>query len=125
MCVQKGEYTLFIYKYFANLIRKIYLCTSRMTNCSSMCKIKIAAKVKEMLQNIFNRKHIEKDMPTETDLIHKVLVDTPRPIDDKEFIIDETEDEFDPGLRRLIELSESEASEYLKAIRENEDEKYE
>ena len=78
-----------------------------------------------MLQNIFNRKHIEKDMPTETDLIHKVLVDTPRPIDDKEFIIDETEDEFDPGLRRLIELSESEASEYLKAIRENEDEKYE
>ena len=90
-----------------------------------MCKIKIAAKVKEMLQNIFNRKHIEKGMPTETDLIHKVFVDAPLPIDDKEFIIDETEDEFDPGLRRLIELSESETSEYLKAIRENEDEKYE
>lgn len=123
--MQESKYTLFTYKYFANLIRKIYLCTSRITNCSSMCKIKTVVKVKEMLLNIFNRKHIEKDMLAETDFIHKVIVDTPQPVDDKEFIIDETEDEFDPGIRRLIELSESETSEYLKAIRENEDEKHE
>ena len=125
MCVQEDKYILFIYKYFANLIRKIYLCTSRITNCSSMCKIKTVVKVKEMLLNVFNRKHIEKDMPAEADFIHKVIVDIPQPVNDKEFIIDETEDEFDPGLRRLIELSESETSEYLKAIRENEDKKYE
>ena len=81
--------------------------------------------VKEMLLNIFNRKHMEKDMQKGSDLIRKVIVDNPLPVDDKEFIIDETEDEFDPGIRRLIELSESETSEYLKAIRENEDEKYE
>lgn len=90
-----------------------------------MCKIKTVVKVKEMLLNVFNRKHIEKDMPAEADFIHKVIVDIPQPVNDKEFIIDETEDEFDPGLRRLIELSESETSEYLKAIRENEDKKYE
>lgn len=68
---------------------------------------------------------MENDMQTETDLIQKVIVDNSQPADDKEFIIDETEDEFDPGIRRLIELSESETSEYLKAIREKEDEKYE
>lgn len=90
-----------------------------------MYKVKPVAKLKEMLLEIFTRKHIEQDMQTETDLIQKVIVDNSQPADDKEFIIDETEDEFDPGLRRLIELSESEASEYLKAIRENEDEKYE
>ena len=89
-----------------------------------MCKVKTVVKIKEAMLNVFNRRHVAKDMQTENVLIHKVVVDTPRPIDDKEFIIDETEDEFDPGLRRLIELSESEASEYLKAIRENEDEKY-
>lgn len=68
---------------------------------------------------------MEKNMQKGSDLIQKVIVDNPLPVDDKEFIIDETEDEFDPGIRRLIELSESETSEYLKAIRENEDEKYE
>lgn len=90
-----------------------------------MCKVKSMAKLKEMLLNIFTRKHMENDMQTETDLIQKVIVDNSQPADDKEFIIDETEDEFDPGIRRLIELSESETSEYLKAIREKEDEKYE
>lgn len=90
-----------------------------------MCKVKSVAKLKEMLLNIFTRKHMENDMQTETDLIQKVIVDNSQPADDKEFIIDETEDEFDPGIRRLIELSESETSEYLKAIREKEDEKYE
>lgn len=90
-----------------------------------MYKVKPVAKLKEMLLEIFTRKHIEQDMQTETDLIQKVIVDNSQPADDKEFIIDETEDEFDPGLRRLIELSESETSEYLKAIREKEDEKYE
>lgn len=90
-----------------------------------MCKIKTVVKVKEMLLNVFKRKHIEKDMPAEAYFIHKVIVDIPQPVNDKEFIIDETEDEFDPGIRRLIELSERETSEYLKAIRENEDEKHE
>ena len=90
-----------------------------------MCKVKTVAIVKKMLLNIFNRKHMEKNMQKGSDLIQKVIVDNPLPVDDKEFIIDETEDEFDPGIRRLIELSESETSEYLKAIRENEDEKYE
>lgn len=90
-----------------------------------MYKVKPVAKLKEMLLEIFTRKHIEQDMQTETDLIQKVIVDNSQPADDKEFIIDETEDEFDPGIRRLIELSESETSEYLKAIREKEDEKYE
>lgn len=58
-------------------------------------------------------------------LIEKVVIDNYLPPDDEEFIIDETDDEFDPGIRRLIELSESETSEYLKAIREHEEEEYE
>lgn len=68
---------------------------------------------------------MEKNMQKGSDLIQKVIVDNPLPVDDKEFIIDETDDEFDPGIRRLIELSESETSEYLKAIREHEEEEYE
>ena len=96
-----------------------------MLNCIIMYKVKTGAVIKQVLHDIFNHKQGKSDCGSEPELIEKIVVDNYLPPDDEEFIIDETDDEFDPGIRRLIELSESESSEYLKAIREHEDEGYE
>lgn len=96
-----------------------------MSNCIIMCKVKTGAVIKQFLHGIFNQKQRKTDCGSEPGLIEKVVIDNYLPPDDEEFIIDETDDEFDPGIRRLIELSESETSEYLKAIREHEEEEYE
>lgn len=96
-----------------------------MSNCIIMCKVKTCAVIKQILHGIFNQKQCKTDCGSEPVLIEKVVIDNYLPPDDEEFIIDETDDEFDPGIRRLIELSESETSEYLKAIREHEEEEYE